>query len=348
MSKEALATKYRPKTFSDVVEQDSTKVILQQQLETGEFQHSYLFVGGAGTGKTTCARIFADEINKHEGTPIELDAASNNGVDDVRNIIQQAKTKSLDSEYKVFIIDECHSLSNTAWQAFLKLIEEPPAKSIFIFCTTNPEKIPKTILSRVQRFDFKRISQSGIVDRLNYICANEWGIAKDDRCLPHREALEYLAKLADGGMRDAITLMDKCLSYNNDLTIDNIVKALGVADYDTMMELTDVIIYKDEEAIIRIIEEIHSDGKNLKQFVKQYLTFVLEVKKYIILGDFKYLNIPQTNDNERFLDNMLHEYDKISDLLDLLIKINSEIKYDSSPKYMIEAMLLGGLDDRSE
>ena len=173
MSKVALAVKYRPKTFEDVVEQDSTKVILQQQIATGEFQHAYLFVGPAGCGKTTNARIFADEINKHEGNPIELDAASNSGVDDVRNIIQQAKTKSLDSEYKVFIIDECHSLSNTAWQAFLKLIEEPPAKSIFIFCTTNPEKIPKTILSRVQRYDFKRISQQGIVDRLKYIIEQE-------------------------------------------------------------------------------------------------------------------------------------------------------------------------------
>lgn len=157
------------------------------------------------------------------------------------------------------------------------------------------------------------------------------------------DAVEYIAKLADGGLRDSLSLLDKCLSYSSELTVENIVKALGVADYDTMIELTDVIIHKDEEAIIRIIEEIHSDGKDLKQFVRQYLTFVLEVKKYMILGDFKYLNIPQTNDNERFLDNMLHEYDKISDLLDLLIKINAEIKYDSSPKYMIEAMLLGGV-----
>ena len=348
MSKEALATKYRPNTFDDVVEQDSTKVILQQQLETGEFQHSYLFVGGAGTGKTTCARIFADEINKHEGTPIELDAASNNGVDDVRNIIQQAKTKSLDSEYKVFIIDECHSLSNTAWQAFLKLIEEPPAKSIFIFCTTNPEKIPKTILSRVQRFDFKRISQDGIVDRLDYICANEWGIAKDDRCLPHREALEYLAKLADGGMRDAITLMDKCLSYSKDLTIENIVKALGVADYDTMKELTDALWYKSDNAkIIDIIERIHSSGKDLKQFIRQYLNFVLDIKKFIILNEFDYLSIPETEEMSDWLKRHT-DYDEVSDWLDLLIRINSEIKYDSSPKYLIEAMLLGGLDDRSE
>lgn len=170
---QALAVTYRPKTFDDVVEQGSVKTILQQQLATNEFKHAYLFCGGAGTGKTTCARIFANEINHGQGNPIELDAASNNGVDDVRNIIQQARSKSLDSEYKVFIIDECHSISNAGWQAFLKIIEEPPARSIFIFCTTDPQKIPKTILSRVQRYDFQRISQEGIVDRLKYIIEQE-------------------------------------------------------------------------------------------------------------------------------------------------------------------------------
>ena len=170
---QTLAVKYRPKTFDDVTEQESVKIILQQQLESGEIKNAYLFCRGAGTGKTTCARIFANDINGGEGNPIELDAASNSSVDDVRNIIQQAKTKSLDSEYKVFLIDECHAISNTGWQAFLKLIEEPPAKSIFIFCTTNPERIPRTILSRVQRYDFQRISQSGIVNRLMYILDNE-------------------------------------------------------------------------------------------------------------------------------------------------------------------------------
>lgn len=341
MAKETLAVKYRPKTFDDVTEQDSTKIILKQQLESGEFQHAYLFVGGAGTGKTTCARIFADEINKHEGAPIELDAASNSGVDDVRNIIQQAKTKSLDSEYKVFIIDECHSLSNTAWQAFLKLIEEPPAKSIFIFCTTNPEKIPKTILSRVQRFDFKRISQQGIVDRLDYILVKEQ-YANDGYTTNYREALEYLAKLADGGMRDAITLMDKCLSYSPDLTMDNIINALGVADYSTMMELTDALWYKPDNAkIIDIIEGIHSSGKDLKQFIRQYLNFVLDIKKFIVLNEFNYLSIPETEEMSDWLKGHT-DYDEVSDWLDLLIRINAEIKYDSSPKYMIEAMLLGG------
>ena len=338
MAKEALATKYRPKTFDDVVEQDSTKIILKQQLDSGEFQHAYLFVGGAGTGKTTCARIFANEINKHEGTSIELDAASHGGVDDVRNIIQQAKTKSLDSEYKIFIIDECHSVSKDGWEAFLKTIEEPPAKSIFIFCTTNPEKIPKTILSRVQRFDFKRISQTGIINRLDYILEEERG--EDDA--HDIDAIEYLAKLADGGMRDAITLMDKCLSYNNDLTVENIVNALGVANYDTMMDLVSNIIQCDSKCIIKDIEEVHSSGKDLKQFVKQLLNFVLDIKKYIIFKSFEYIQIPYSDSMEEFLETMSKEYDKISDLLDLLIRINTEIKYDSSPKYLIEAMLIGG------
>lgn len=173
MATKALAIKYRPKTWEDVTEQNSTKIILQQQLENDEIKNAYLFCGPAGCGKTTCARIFANDINKGEGNPIELDAASNNGVDDVRNIIQQAKTKSLDSEYKIFIIDECHAISNAGWQAMLKIIEEPPAKSIFIFCTTDPQKIPKTIISRVQRYDFQRISQDGIVNRLEYILQQE-------------------------------------------------------------------------------------------------------------------------------------------------------------------------------
>ena len=154
------------------------------------------------------------------------------------------------------------------------------------------------------------------------------------------EAVEYLAKLADGGMRDAITLMDKCLSYSNELTVENIVKALGVADYDIMMDLVANTIQSDSKCIIKDIEEVHNSGKDLKQFIKQLLNFVLDIKKYAIFKSFDYIQIPYSSGMKEFLDTMSEEYDKVSDLLDLLIKINSEIKYDSSPKYMIEVMLL--------
>lgn len=339
MAKETLAVKYRPSTFDDVVEQDSTKVILQQQLESKEFKNAYLFVGGAGTGKTTCARIFANEINEYKGHPIELDAASNSSVDDARLVIQQAKTKSLDSEYKIFIIDECHSLSNQAWQAFLKLIEEPPAKSIFIFCTTNPEKIPKTILSRVQRYDFKRISQQGIVDRLLYILTEENEADDGERGVSH-EALEYLAKLADGGMRDAITMLDKCLSLSHEVTVENVIDALGAVDYDIMIQLVSNIINYDANEIISIIEDIHNGGKDLKQFVRQLINFVLDIKKYCIFKSYHYVAIPCTEGTKGFLTTMLEYEDAVSALLETLLKINIEIKYDNSPKYLVEAMLV--------
>ena len=172
----SLAVKYRPASFDQVVEQSATKVILKQQLETGDIQNAYLFCGGAGTGKTTCARIFANEINKGKGTPVELDAASNNSVDDVRDIIKQAKLTSLDAEYNIFIMDEVHALSNQAWQAMLKILEEPPAKSIFILCTTEKNKIPKTILSRVQQFNFQRISTNAIASRLTEVLKQEGAV----------------------------------------------------------------------------------------------------------------------------------------------------------------------------
>ena len=336
---ETLAVKYRPKKFDDVVEQSSTKTILLNQLQNHSVKNAYLFCGGAGTGKTTCARIFASEINEGKGIPIELDAASHSSVEDVRGIIEQAQTKSLYSEYKVFIVDECHSLSSTAWQAFLKLLEEPPAKSIFIFCTTNPEKIPATILSRVQRYNFHRISQEGIHDRLMYIyqtecLENKWQLSQS-----YVSAFDYIAKIANGGMRDAITLLDKCLSYSTDLTIENVLKAIGNADYVTMMNLTDVIVHTDNKEIINIIEDVNADGVDLKQFIKQFLNFVLDVSKYSLAG-IEFTNLPNTEGLVTWLNKKSEEFDKILTLLDILVNLNSEIKYDDNPKYMIEATLL--------
>lgn len=337
MAVKSLAVKYRPQTFDDVSEQSAIKTILTQQLVANETKNAYLFCGGAGTGKTTCARIFAQEINKHMGNPIEMDAASNNSVDDVREIIQQAKTKSLDSEYKVFIIDECHALSNTAWQAMLKLIEEPPAKSIFIFCTTDPQKIPKTILSRVQRYDFQRISQQGIVNRLKEIIHFEHKDCND--ILFEDDALEYIAKIADGGMRDAITLMDKCVAFSSNLTLESVVEALGTTDYETLFHLTEAIIDGKTDEVIKVVEDIHMSGKDLKQFIKTYIAFALDVCKYDVTGSFKYLQLPNLYE-ERLKQYSAGDFEFCQSLLTTLIKLNADIKWETNPKVMIESTLM--------
>lgn len=160
------------------------------------------------------------------------------------------------------------------------------------------------------------------------------------------DALEYISKLSEGGLRDAITLLDKCLSYSKELTVGNIVKALGVANYDSMIEVTSAYIYGEPDKLITSIETIHSTGIDMKQFIRQYLNFVLDIKKWFILGDFKYLQIPEIDTIKDFIediDGLDDTWDKISDLLDIIIKINSTVKYDSNPKYLIEAMLLEGM-----
>lgn len=169
----SLAVKYRPKTFDDVLGQDAVKIILKQQLENGNIHQAMLFCGPSGDGKTTCARIFANVLNRGKGLPIEIDAASHNGVDDVREIGKMATSQALDAPNKVFIIDECHMITPQGWASFLKLIEEPPAKAMFIFCTTDPQKIPATILSRVQRFNFTKVSEDDIKKRLLQILETE-------------------------------------------------------------------------------------------------------------------------------------------------------------------------------
>lgn len=640
---QSLAVKYRPKTFDDVSEQQAIKLILREQIETETNQNCYLFTGAAGTGKTTCARIFASEINKGKGLPIEIDAASNNGVDNVRDIIDNAKFKAIDSEYKVYILDECfhadtlinladgaklpikdieigmevnnligsgivknifknlisldrlciikltdgsqmlttkdhlfftnngwveasqldeediiyegfavsdmwskiskqgvqkdlfqrmyeevninnraqdhaiesrvtteagefienenpkpyaptgqyrkdgrdqekkwdtqstiqdegrewkvysrainpisisiegldfrisdsykdtegkwvpnllqsrpritkqkvsdrggwesprlekwfikrfeengitpnvrvesveiyqpgnknksfqryigdreaylgfielydlevsghssyfandilvhncHMLSSGAWNAMLKIIEEPPAKTIFIFCTTDPQKVPATILSRVQRFDFQRLSYKAIVDRLKEIINLENN--NGEKIESNIEAIEYISRLAEGGMRDAITMLDKCLSLSPTLTVETVVKALGTVNYDFMFSLTDVIYEKKKKEVVLKIEELHRSGADLKQFIKQYTLFILDLCKYGLLGNFDYIQIPSTF-SEKLSNIKQEEFYFYTELLDEVIRISNDIKWETNPKPIIESVFI--------
>ena len=327
-----LAIKYRPSTFDEVVEQDEIKTILQNQIASKDIKNAYLFIGGAGTGKTTCARIFANEVNNHQGSPIEIDGASNNGVDNVREISKQATTRATDCEYKIFIIDECHMISNSAWNAMLKLIEEPPLKTIFIFCTTNPEKIPKTILSRVQRYNFKRITTQGITDRLIKIC-NEEDIKATEN------DLNYLAKIANGHMRDALTMLDKVRLLNNNIvTSESITSALGLNSYYELGMLFDGIMQRNEEIVIRVIENCHNNGNDLKLLIEDEIKFVVDYLKWSVTKSLEYCSCPD------FVEDLFKSYkvdsQRVKKYLGTLIEMKNTIKYDEFPKDSIESWLL--------
>lgn len=330
MAVETLATKYRPKVFGDVVAQDSIKTILMNQIADNTFKNAYLFTGSAGTGKTTCARIFASEINNHTGNPIEIDGASNNGVDHVRELAENAKRKSLDSAYKVYIIDECHMITTAGWNAMLKLIEEPPAGTIFIFCTTDPQKIPNTILSRVQRYDFTRISNKQIEDRLRYICGCEGYTLQ-------AEIIQYITRLANGGMRNAITMLDKVLSAS-DLTIHGAVKALGRVDYDTMFQFLDTLSRKSLSFFL-LIEQLEQEGKDLGLFIRELYQVIVDSIKYRLLKNFDYINIPDTEEYREIMSEGI-DSDTLRSLLKWCLDILPQLKNSANQKYLIEGSLM--------
>lgn len=337
---QSLAVKYRPRTFDDVVEQDVVRKVLQRQVSTRDIAPAYLFCGGAGTGKTTCARIFAHEINAGVGVPIEIDAASNSGVDDVREIIRQAQTRALGQSYKVFIIDECHSISNTGWQAFLKVLEEPPGGCVFIFCTTDPQKIPKTIISRVQRFDFTRISTNGIFDRLMYVLRNEDIPQLQGNDLV--DAVEYVARIADGGMRDAITLLDKCLAYSTSLTVENVVNALGSVGYDDMMCLLRCLIAGDQRGAVELVRKLFNAGKDMRLFVTQFTRFLLDVCKLLVGCSWSDVLIPPISGYKDQISRWGFDCadTEILRWCQLFAQLQSEARYSTSVVYDIEAVVM--------
>ena len=331
---EALATKYRPRTFKDVVCQDNIKKVVTNQLDTGEVKQAYLFCGSAGTGKTTSARIFANEVNRGKGKPIEIDGASNNGVDNIRNIIDDCRMKSLDSKYKVYIIDEVHMLSIGAFNALLKVLEEPPKGVIFILCTTDPHKIPATILSRVQRFQFKRIPQNEVVNRLQYVLQQEGKITYD------MDALQYIAKLADGGMRDALMKLDTVLGYTTKITMEAVLDCLGITNYDYLFKIVSSIIKQDATTPMQLIDDLYKQGKDLKLFVKDLSKFILDLCKLELTQDINTTMIPPELKTKCTQLLCKCDLDLLVDIMDAVNKLMDKIKYEQNPKSLIESELI--------
>lgn len=330
----SLAVKYRPNKWEDILGQESIVRILSRQISTGLIKNSYLFCGPSGDGKTTTARIFAREINKGLGSPIEIDAASNSGVDNVREIVKSANERALDGEYKIFIIDECHSLSNTAWQSFLKCIEEPPKYTIFIFCTTEVNKVPDTIKNRCQRFNFSRVSSNLIRERLNFICNGE-GFTN------YEQTTDYISKICNGCVRDAISLIEKCASYDNNISINNCLSALGNLSYDTFFELINSIIDDDEKNISRLVTEYYNSGADIKLFVDQFLSFCLDIEKYCLFKSFDLISIPSSMEELVIKSTSIYDSAKYyMYVTDRLLDLKNMIKTDVNARLTVEVVLL--------
>lgn len=334
-----LATKYRPTTFETVVEQNITTTILKRVIETRSFSNCYLFSGASGTGKTTCARIFANAINNNYGSPIEIDGAVVNGVDSIRAMVDNATQRALDSEYKIFIIDECQSLTSQAWQAFLKSLEECPKYTIFIFCTTEPQKLPDTILNRMQQYLFTPISPKAIYERLCYICQQEHFTNYETVC-------DLISKTVNGSMRNAITYLEQCANYSTCLSLEVAKHFLITTSYEVVFKLTWALFGKDSQSIISIIEEIFSNGQDLKAFLDWYISFIFDLIKYSLFSqNIAVTNIPAylaTAENAVVqytvgLENSLARFYSISEQL---LKLKTVIKYDMNYKTTIILTLL--------
>lgn len=282
---QALYRKWRPKTFAEVVGQESVTVTLANEVRDGRISHAYLFTGTRGTGKTTCAKIFAKAVNclnPLNGNPcnacamctgiddgsvmdvVELDAASNNGVDDIRSLIDETGFTPAQASYRVYIIDEVHMLSASASNAFLKTLEEPPEHVIFILATTDAHKLLPTIRSRCQRFDFKRIYAENIVDRLLFV-AGEEGIPLD------RDAAVLLARLADGALRDALSMLDLCATGKTGVTVEVVRRVTGLADKRYLFDLADCVHTGDIGRALTILGDLHNDSCDMDLLCTEFM-----------------------------------------------------------------------------
>lgn len=359
MSYKALYRTYRPADFNQVAGQEHITTTLKNALKNNKVAHAYLFTGPRGTGKTSIAKIFAKGINcEHapvenpcnecpsclgisDGTisdVIEIDAASNNGVDEIRELRDKVKYLPGYVKYKVYIIDEVHMLSTGAFNALLKTLEEPPAHVVFILCTTEPQKIPLTIISRCQRFDFKAITVREIIVKLNEIIEKEH-IEID------QNAVEQIAVYADGGLRDAIGLLDQAFAYDPDvITLEDINQICGAVSFEKQIEIVKALRQSDSSRAIQAMDELISDGKEVQKICQNLIQFFRDV--------LVYKNVGMTDDTSSLYSNP--EFVSLSKVmnnrrlffyLDILNKAQNDIKWSNSPRLYLELALIKMTDD---
>ena len=284
---QALYRKYRPQTFNDIVGQNHIVSVLKNAIDRDQISHAYLFYGSRGTGKTSIAKIFANEVNgneiyqKENVDIIEIDAASNNGVDEVRDIKEAIKFLPTEGKYKVYIIDEVHMLTTAAFNALLKTLEEPPAHVIFILATTEIHKIPATILSRCQRFEFKNLSQEQLIDRLRYI-------AKEENLVIEDEAIEKIATLAKGGLRDAISILDQVSNYSEQITLGHILEVTSSISEDDILEFYKGLLQGDVTKSLLKYNEFVAQAKDTKLLLNDLINVTRDIVVYKNLKDTKH------------------------------------------------------------
>ena len=357
MSYVALYRKWRPDTFDEVKGQDHIVTTLRNQIKNDRLGHAFLFCGTRGTGKTSIAKIFAKACNcEHpvDGSPcnecascraisdgsslnvIEIDAASNNGVDNIRQIREEVAYPPTEGKYKVYIIDEVHMLSPGAFNALLKTLEEPPSYVIFILATTESHKIPITISSRCQKYDFRRIPVDVISDRLEELMNRE-GLDAD------KKAIDYIAKSGDGSMRDALSILDQCVAFNlgQKLTYDNVLETIGAVDIDTFARLLECVLESDVEHAIDVVDEVVWQGRELGRFVNEFTWFlrnILVVKLSSAEGD----RLDMTKENlERIREISGHmEESTIVRYINVFSDTAASIKYSSQKRIVLEMAVI--------
>ena len=349
----ALYRDFRPAKFEDMVGQDHITRTLRNQIIAGRVGHAYLFNGGRGTGKTTSAKILARAVNclnPQDGEPcneceickeilngsltdvVEMDAASNNSVEDIRNIREEVNFLPTKAKYRVYIIDEVHMLSTGAFNALLKTLEEPPEHVKFILATTEPQKLPTTILSRCQRFDFKKISEQNIIKRLEYICENA-------NINVELDALKVIAVLSEGHMRDAISILERCSQESIEkITVEDVKDLVGLPKLEFINKISRAIIEKNEIMALQVVDDVIDEGKDLYNFLWEVIKYFKDV-----------LVFKTTNKLDLYSENELEEIKKLADIVEekklldviyLLSDIENDIKWSSQKTIMFQTGII--------